>query len=50
MIVVVYEAAPGSHVDDLFLAYHVTEISLMLYTRCYPKIQGIGPKKESFLL
>jgi len=41
MIVVVYEAAPGSHVDDLFLAYHVTEISVMLYTRCYPKIQGI---------
>lgn len=30
-MIVVYKAAPGSHVDDLFLAYHVTEISIMLY-------------------
>jgi len=41
MIAVVYEAALGSHVDDLFLAYRVTEISIMLYTRCYPKSRGI---------
>ena len=31
IVMVVYEAAPGSHVGDLFLAYHVTEISMMLY-------------------
>jgi hypothetical protein len=31
IVVVVYEAAPGNHMGDLFLAYHVTEISVMLY-------------------
>jgi len=50
MIVVVYEAAPGSHVDDLFLAYCVTEISIMLYMRCYPKIRGILPLKKFLAL
>lgn len=32
MIVVLYEETPDSHVDDLFVAYHVTEISIMYIT------------------
>ena len=49
MIVVVYEAAPGSHVDDLFLAYHVTEISVNVIYEVLPKNSGNLTIKKCFL-